>query len=51
MRALVFHGPWRLTVEDRPDPTPGDGEVLVRVLRTGICGSDLPCPKVVITRR
>lgn len=41
MRALVFHGPWNLAVEDRPDPTPGDGEVLVRVLMTGICGSDL----------
>lgn len=41
MRALVFHGPWELAVEDRPDPEPADGEVLVRVLMTGICGSDL----------
>ncbi|HEX6514343.1 MAG TPA: alcohol dehydrogenase catalytic domain-containing protein [Nocardioidaceae bacterium] len=41
MKALVFHDPWNLTVEERPDPTPGDGQVLLRVLKTGICGSDL----------
>lgn len=28
-------------VEDIPTPTPGDGEVLVKVLSCGICGSDL----------
>lgn len=26
---------------DRPEPAPADDEVLVRVLRTGICGTDL----------
>lgn len=26
---------------DRPDPTPGPDEVLIRVRRTGICGTDL----------
>ncbi|MGW5362222.1 zinc-dependent alcohol dehydrogenase [Actinopolymorpha pittospori] len=41
MRALVFRGPWDLAVEDRPDPTAGPGEVLIGVLSTGICGSDL----------
>jgi threonine 3-dehydrogenase len=30
-----------LRLEDIPDPSPGPGEVLVRVLRTGICGTDL----------
>ena len=30
-----------LNVEDRPDPTPGRGQVRLRVLRCGICGSDL----------
>ena len=41
MRALVFHGPNDLRVELLPDPTPGSGEVLIRVTATGICGSDL----------
>jgi NADPH:quinone reductase-like Zn-dependent oxidoreductase len=40
VRVLLFHGPWHLTVEDRHDPVPGEGEVLVRVAATGICGSD-----------
>ena len=41
MQALVYQGPWKIAVEDRPDPVPGEGEVLIRVLATGICGSDL----------
>ena len=41
MRALVYQGPWKIAVEDRPDPEPAAGEVLIRVLATGICGSDL----------
>jgi threonine 3-dehydrogenase len=30
-----------LWLEDVPKPEPGPGEVLIRVLRTGICGTDL----------
>src|SRR5262245_52150060 len=30
-----------LSVADLPDPTPSKGQVLVDVLRCGICGSDL----------
>src|SRR3712207_5176070 len=41
MRALVYHGPHDLGVEDRPDPEPGPDEVLLRITATGICGSDL----------
>lgn len=41
MRALVYTGPWTLEVHDRPDPMPGPGEVRLRVIATGICGSDL----------
>src|SRR5690349_11987718 len=31
----------RLVVDTLPDPRPGPGEVLVRTLACGICGSDL----------
>lgn len=41
MRALVLSDFWQLTVEEVPDPEPGPGDVLVEVLATGICGSDL----------
>lgn len=42
MKAAVFQGIGRpLSIEERPDPTPGPGEVLIRVGRAGICGSDL----------
>ena len=42
MKAVTFqalHTP--LAFETLPDPTPGAGEVLVKVGRCGICGSDL----------
>jgi threonine dehydrogenase-like Zn-dependent dehydrogenase len=41
MRALIFHGPWNMTVEDRPEPEPGPTETLLETIATGICGSDL----------
>ncbi len=42
MRAAVMQGLHRpLVVETLPDPTPGAGEVVVKVGRCGICGSDL----------
>ncbi|MGZ6020577.1 MAG: zinc-binding dehydrogenase [Phenylobacterium sp.] len=40
MRAAVMRGD-RFAVEERPRPTPGPGEVLVRVRACGVCGSDL----------
>jgi len=42
MRAAVMQGLHRpLAIETVPDPVPGEGEVVVRVGRCGICGSDL----------
>ncbi|MFD9207213.1 NAD(P)-dependent alcohol dehydrogenase [Streptomyces sioyaensis] len=41
MRAAVLHGPGRLSIEERPVPVPGPGEVLVRVEAVGTCGSDV----------
>ena len=39
--ALVYIGPEALDHRDVPDPTPQDGEVLVKVDSVGICGSDM----------
>jgi (R,R)-butanediol dehydrogenase/meso-butanediol dehydrogenase/diacetyl reductase len=41
MRAAVFHGRCDLRLEDVPEPRVGAGEVKLRVLYNGICGSDL----------
>ena len=42
MKAAVFQGLRRpLRAETIPEPAPGEGEVVVRVGRCGICGSDL----------
>jgi (R,R)-butanediol dehydrogenase / meso-butanediol dehydrogenase / diacetyl reductase len=42
MRADVLHGPRDLRASsDVADPVPAPGEVLVRVARAGLCGSDL----------
>ena len=41
MLALLLTAPSQLELTDFPDPTPGAGEVLVRVRACGICGSDL----------
>ena len=41
MKACVIHGAKDLKVEDRPEPRPQEGEVLVRFGAGGICGSDL----------
>ena len=41
MRALVYHGPWQMTLEEVDEPRPGPGEVLVDVQAVGICGSDV----------
>lgn len=41
MRALVYNGPWDMTLEDLPQPQPAAGEVLVKMKTVGICGSDV----------
>ncbi len=40
MKASVFQS-GKFSIQDLPSPTPGPGEVLVRPLVCGICGSDL----------
>jgi L-idonate 5-dehydrogenase len=45
VRAVRLAGAGRLEPVELPDPVPGEGEVVVRVAATGICGSDLSCFK------
>ncbi|WP_456674064.1 alcohol dehydrogenase catalytic domain-containing protein [Bradyrhizobium sp. RDM12] len=40
MQAAVFHGDDRITIERVAMPEIGTSEVLVRVSRTALCGSD-----------
>ena len=40
MKALVLRGAYDIAVEERPEPQPKPGEVVVEVIATGICGSD-----------
>lgn len=41
MRALVYTGPNQMELRDLPIPVPQPGELLVRVVAVGICGSDM----------
>ena len=41
MRAAVFYGRQDLRLEDVPEPVTGPGDIKLRVLYNGICGSDL----------
>ncbi|AIA07281.1 zinc-dependent alcohol dehydrogenase family protein [Streptomyces noursei] len=41
MRAVVIEEPHRLDVTTVPDPTPGPGEVVVKVAAAGLCGTDV----------
>jgi threonine dehydrogenase-like Zn-dependent dehydrogenase len=41
MRAAVFRGPGRIALEERPVPTVGPTDALVRVTLTTICGTDV----------
>jgi 2-desacetyl-2-hydroxyethyl bacteriochlorophyllide A dehydrogenase len=41
MQAVVCNAPGELVLETRPDPERGADEVLVRVRRVGVCGTDM----------
>ena len=41
MHAVEFHGAQRLEIVERPDPTPGEGELLIAPTAVGICGTDI----------
>jgi threonine dehydrogenase-like Zn-dependent dehydrogenase len=42
VRAAIFDGPGKpLLIADVPDPEPASGEVVIKVARCGVCGTDL----------
>jgi len=41
MKAMVLKSPAELTQEELAYPSPGDGETLVKVSHSGVCGTDL----------
>lgn len=40
MKVALYYGPGDVRVEEREEPTPVAGEVLLRVTRSGMCGTD-----------
>jgi D-arabinose 1-dehydrogenase-like Zn-dependent alcohol dehydrogenase len=41
MRAAIWQGESRFSIDTVPDPVPGAGQVLVAVDTAGICGTDV----------
>jgi (R,R)-butanediol dehydrogenase / meso-butanediol dehydrogenase / diacetyl reductase len=41
MRAVVYHGPGQVHLEEWPVPEPRPGEVLLQITGAGVCGSDV----------
>ena len=41
MKQAIMTAPGEIRIQDIPMPTPGSGEVLLRIQRIGVCGSDV----------
>ena len=41
MKAVVYDAPRSFAIKEVPDPQPGPGEVRIRVIQVGVCGTDL----------
>jgi (R,R)-butanediol dehydrogenase / meso-butanediol dehydrogenase / diacetyl reductase len=41
MKSIVYEGPHRISVGERPMPRPAAGDALIKVAYVGVCGSDL----------
>ncbi len=41
MKGVVFTGNRKVEIQDFDDPVPGDGEVVLQIKASGMCGSDL----------
>ena len=51
MKVVVYHGERDLRLEEAADPTPGAGEVVVRMRATGVCGTDVHAYQHATSRR
>ena len=40
MKAAVYYGHHDVRIEERPTPVRGEGDALVRIVRSGMCGTD-----------
>ena len=40
MKAAFYDGNGYMEVKEHPDPIAGDGDAIIQVKATGICGSD-----------
>ena len=40
MKAIICNEPGSLALVERPEPVPSDAEVLIRIARVGLCGTD-----------
>jgi len=40
MKAAVYHGPHDVRIEQKSQPAPAQGEVLLKITRSGMCGTD-----------
>ncbi|MBE1489856.1 zinc-dependent dehydrogenase [Plantactinospora soyae] len=45
MKAVRFHAPGDVRIEDVPEPTPGPGDVKIRVRNCSTCGTDVKISK------
>ena len=41
MRVAVYYSNKDIRIEERPVPKIGDGEMLIKVMASGVCGSDV----------
>ena len=41
MKGVVFLGDRKLELKEFPDPTPGPRDVILEIMASGMCGSDL----------
>src|SRR6266566_6920549 len=51
MRGILLPGDRRVQVSEFPDPTPGEGEVVVQMRAAAVCGSDLHTYRTPAERR
>ncbi len=42
MRAIIWQGPGRVALQERPIPRPGPGQALIEVRYNGLCSTDYP---------